>query len=1493
MSAIGRIGLALLLTTALLFSLVGTTVAETRPGGPPSAPFGDTYGSRFKEAVDALYALKIVAGKTADSYAPMAAVTRAQMAALILRALGKPEGNYDPNPFTDVPADYWAAAQIAGAAKLGIIRGGSDGLFRPNDSVTYPQAVAMILRALNLETAVQGDYPSGHVLFAKRIGLIDDLDWGLDKAASRGDVAIMLYRAIFTIQQGGLGATLSQAIHKRPGGVVIEPTSNVLVSGTTTLSARVVDWVGKNLSTSVTWGVTSGPATISTGGQLSVTGDAGAVTVVARAGEVSATKTFTVIRSLQAKVDKPTVSPGAKVRLLAVGIAGDKTEVAVTPQWRVISGAGTVSSAGELTVQGTSAVTVRAVVGPLEADTIINVVGGLSISPPTVTTAPNRVVRFTATVVDGAGATVNVPVTWSVSGSGSIDATGKFRSDSTPAIITAQIGDVSATAAVKILDRLEVNPSGGTFKQGDAKQFTATAYTTNNEPVSGPVQWDVEPRSVGFVSAEGTFFASSAGSAQVVASFGGLTAKVPVIVAGQATSLQITASPNSMPANGTSTSVITARLVDANGLTATGFENVFFSISSSLLGALDKTVAKVENGYASVTLTAGTVAANYSVIASVPGTNIPAASTSFSTTVPTISQVALEVYPNPVAADNTSQTTITAKLIDSTGVPIINNTGSVITVNLSASNTAAGRVNSSMIQIDQGQKSGTTYFTASNTPGTTVISGNSPYRVTSTTISSQVVGGAYKLKIRPGITATRADGTSEMVVQVEVQDANGNIRTGDSSVFVAMNATNGTNSIIAASQQTVWGVATFRLKATVSGQYTISVWSLNNNLIGDSASVSFTPGSAYKLSLTVDPSNSLAADGRTIAILRARILDVNNNLVVNAANQIRFLRGNASANITIVPAVTSLVASGGEATLTITATTGVGIDYFHAEADGLVISPQVSVSTRVTGVPVQIAVQSLQEATIAAGSTTTVRVWVLDQLNQLVTGDNGRLITLLATNAAMVSGPTGAVNGVATFTVTSTKAGGVGLTATTDGVTGDLVGRVLNVAPGTPDHIALSANPEALSADGISRATITAMLVDKYGNATSGSYAITLTLSRDDHLFLSSNTVITGGTVQATAKSTAGITTISGRSSTYAVTPLTLNTYQPGVPTRVVVDSVPTVTAGNALSNQVVVKARILDNNGNLVTSLNTGAEITAMALNLTGGTGVNTTNVTMNNNLGLGTYGINPNGVTVGSAGVTNGIATFTLTNTKAETVTLTPVIYYRGGQLQGVAGTFTTTPGTASRITVSTSATSSSATIPTNIVVTASVTDAYGNPTVASNDTITFSASNGLYVTMPAQVAIQTTTGTASITLTTRQHSQGGSTVITATSTHLNQSNYVTVVTDLPPDRPTISARDNYGTDTFVTGGEEGARIIVTVPIRNTDQRVFVYVNGVVVPLYVTVSTSTAIDTIPADSVSLTGFIKRSDLAGTGLKEIRAVIQTPLGMSPLSDAQSLNVQN
>ena len=101
----------------------------------------------FYEAVLWAYENGITAGVTSNRFAPNAACTRAQIAALLWRAEGKPTPETKVNPFSDVEKGEWHYEAVLWAAENGITAGTGEGKFSPNACCTRAQTVTFLYRA--------------------------------------------------------------------------------------------------------------------------------------------------------------------------------------------------------------------------------------------------------------------------------------------------------------------------------------------------------------------------------------------------------------------------------------------------------------------------------------------------------------------------------------------------------------------------------------------------------------------------------------------------------------------------------------------------------------------------------------------------------------------------------------------------------------------------------------------------------------------------------------------------------------------------------------------------------------------------------------------------------------------------------------------------------------------------------------------------------------------------------------------------------------------------------------------------------------------------------------------------------------------------------------------------------------------------------------------------------------------------------------------------
>jgi len=185
------------LASALAVSLVPAVVGaeEAAATTTPAAPAMDP---ALTKVVKRLEALKLVAGYGNGDYGVEKTITRAEFATLVARARGLEQGAklaVSQANFTDVKASDWFAGFVNIASTEELVKGYTDNTFKPQNNVTYAEAVAMIIRALGYEPSVKGVWPNNYISKASELGVAKTIATP-NNAATRGDVFKMLDNAL-------------------------------------------------------------------------------------------------------------------------------------------------------------------------------------------------------------------------------------------------------------------------------------------------------------------------------------------------------------------------------------------------------------------------------------------------------------------------------------------------------------------------------------------------------------------------------------------------------------------------------------------------------------------------------------------------------------------------------------------------------------------------------------------------------------------------------------------------------------------------------------------------------------------------------------------------------------------------------------------------------------------------------------------------------------------------------------------------------------------------------------------------------------------------------------------------------------------------------------------------------------------------------------------------------------------------------------------------
>ena len=110
--------------------------------------FSDTDGKWYKDVVKEMADRRIISGIGNDLFAGDREITRAEFAAIMIRALGLPAKGM--SEFSDVATDSWYNQAVAAAAQYGIVYGKGANRFDPLAKITREEAMQIVFNASKL-----------------------------------------------------------------------------------------------------------------------------------------------------------------------------------------------------------------------------------------------------------------------------------------------------------------------------------------------------------------------------------------------------------------------------------------------------------------------------------------------------------------------------------------------------------------------------------------------------------------------------------------------------------------------------------------------------------------------------------------------------------------------------------------------------------------------------------------------------------------------------------------------------------------------------------------------------------------------------------------------------------------------------------------------------------------------------------------------------------------------------------------------------------------------------------------------------------------------------------------------------------------------------------------------------------------------------------------------------------------------------------------------
>ncbi|MBU1955340.1 MAG: PorV/PorQ family protein [Candidatus Margulisbacteria bacterium] len=164
-----------------------------------------------KSPIEQTGTVGLIQGYPDGTFKPERALTRAELATLLVRANGLEIVDSGTKIFTDVPTDHWASAYVETALKAGYVLGYPDGTFKPYRKISKAEGIAVLARVdglpLEAEVAIkpfddvsEKHWAAQYILAAKNSGMLEYITFsrlGPKDSLSRAEAVTMLSKTKF------------------------------------------------------------------------------------------------------------------------------------------------------------------------------------------------------------------------------------------------------------------------------------------------------------------------------------------------------------------------------------------------------------------------------------------------------------------------------------------------------------------------------------------------------------------------------------------------------------------------------------------------------------------------------------------------------------------------------------------------------------------------------------------------------------------------------------------------------------------------------------------------------------------------------------------------------------------------------------------------------------------------------------------------------------------------------------------------------------------------------------------------------------------------------------------------------------------------------------------------------------------------------------------------------------------------------------------------
>lgn len=165
----------------------------------PQKVFSSVDNSLEDKAANALVSLRIMRGYEDGTLKLENPIKRSEFITLIVNSLGYPLYSEDKNSsvfFSDISKNHWAYNHIQTAVKNELVLGYPDNTIMPDNTITYAEALAVLIRTLGYEETLTSSWPDNVIDKANELELNKNILLDSNKELTRGEMSLLIYNSL-------------------------------------------------------------------------------------------------------------------------------------------------------------------------------------------------------------------------------------------------------------------------------------------------------------------------------------------------------------------------------------------------------------------------------------------------------------------------------------------------------------------------------------------------------------------------------------------------------------------------------------------------------------------------------------------------------------------------------------------------------------------------------------------------------------------------------------------------------------------------------------------------------------------------------------------------------------------------------------------------------------------------------------------------------------------------------------------------------------------------------------------------------------------------------------------------------------------------------------------------------------------------------------------------------------------------------------------------